>query len=67
MPTHKRAVGEVVHLYPTHDAYIPGEPAIERDVTPEEADRLLAYQPPAYTTTPPGAPTAEGPVEEPQE
>jgi len=43
----------MVRLYPTTGAYIPGEPAIERDVTSEEAERLLAYSPPAYTTEPP--------------
>lgn len=56
----------IVRLYPTHKAYIPGEPAIEREVAPEEAERLLAYSPAAYTTEPPDPPpTVE--VEQPAE
>jgi hypothetical protein len=64
----KRAADEAtVHLYPTNDAFIPGEPATERDVPAEEAKALLAYQPPAYTTSPPGEPAAEAlPAEEPE-
>ena len=49
----------LVKLYPTANAYVLGEPAIEREVTETEAKRLLKYEPPIYTTTPPKAPKAE--------
>jgi hypothetical protein len=54
---------KLVTIYPTAEAYIPGVPAIEQDVTPERAAELLAYRPPAFTTAPPGepAPEPEGP------
>jgi len=42
-----------VRLYPTGKAFIDGVPAVVTDCTPAEAERLLAYQPPAFTTTPP--------------
>lgn len=45
----------LVRLYPTSDASIPGVPAEVQDVTPERAEELLAYQPPAFTTDPPPA------------
>lgn len=54
-----RAKGGLVRLYPTRDAFIPGVPAIEQDVTPERAEELLAYQPPAFTTDPPPAVEAQ--------
>lgn len=37
-----------VHLWPARDAFIPGVPAAEYTVTPDVADRLLEYQPPAF-------------------
>lgn len=46
----------LVHLYPTPDFHIEGVPAAECDVTPDEAERLLAYYPPAFTTEPPFRP-----------
>lgn len=55
-----------VRLYPTADATVPGVPAIEQDVTPEEAERLLAYSPPAFTTEPPGAVAAQQPTDPPE-
>lgn len=52
---------EVVRLSPVPGAYIPGEPAVEREVSPAEAERLLAFEPPAYVLAedPPPAPAAE--------
>lgn len=50
--------GETVRLYPVPGAYINGEPAAEREVTTEEAERLLRFYPPAYTTRSP-APAVE--------
>ena len=47
---------KMVHLYPTSGFYIPGVPAVEQDVDAETAKELLAYSPPAFTTTPPGPP-----------
>ena len=69
MPTQKRAADEAVRLYPVPGAYINGEPAVEREVSKKEAERLLSYHPPAYTKTPPPQPVAaEADVdEEPQE
>jgi len=58
MSTPKRAV-ETVRLFPVPGAYIHGEPAVEREVSPEEAARLLAFTPPAFTTTPPSQPVAK--------
>lgn len=49
----------LVRLYPLPDASIPGVPAIEQDVTPERAEELLSYQPPAFTTKPPKAEPAK--------
>lgn len=43
-------MSETVRLFPVSGAFIVGEPAVEREVTPSEAKRLLRYQPPAYTT-----------------
>ena len=42
-----------VHLWPLPGAFIPGEPAVERDETPERAAELLGWSPPAFTTDPP--------------
>ena len=86
MPTRKRAAEEpaeviedtvrTVRLSPVPGAYISGEPAAEREVTPEEAERLLAYFPPAYEIAaepeaeeplPPQPPTLIDAVAEPQE
>lgn len=50
-----KARGGLVRLYPTRDASIPGVPAVERDVPPDEAERLLAFVPPAFTPEPPAA------------
>ena len=77
MPTRKRTVEEpdaavevaqveTVRLVPVPGAYIPDEPAEEREVSLEEAERLLAFQPPAFMVAPPSEPTADV-VEEPQE
>ena len=61
------ATVETVRLLPVPGAYINGEPAAEREVTPEEAERLLAYFPPAYMPAPPQPPTHTDAVAEPQE
>lgn len=69
MPTQKRAAGKAVRLFPVPGAYINGEPAAEREVTEDEAERLLSYFPPAYTTTPPipdEPPVIEAEVDEPE-
>jgi len=50
---------KLVRIFPTPEAYIPGVPAVEQEVTPERAAELLAYHPPAFTTSPPGAPAPE--------
>ena len=50
-------------IYPAPDAFIHGVPAVEQEVTAEEAKRLLSYYPVAFTTEPPIAP--EPPAEEP--
>ena len=42
-----------VHLWPARDAAIPGVPAVELTVAPAVADRLLEYQPPAFTRSKP--------------
>lgn len=47
----RAAVGGTVHIVPTGNAYIPGVPAVEQDVTPERAAELLAFKPAAFTTT----------------
>lgn len=49
----------LVRLFPVPGNTIPGVPAIEQDVTPEQAAELLAYQPPAFTTDPPKPVTAD--------
>lgn len=40
-----------IRLFPTGQAYIAGIRAVERLVPPDIADRLLAFTPPAFTTT----------------
>lgn len=55
-------MAKTVRLYPVPGAYIPGVPTAVIDVSAEEAERLLAYQPPAFTTDPPPeVPAAEQP------
>jgi hypothetical protein len=67
MPTQKRAE-KAVRLIPVAGVYIQGEPAVEREVTPEEADRLLSYRPPAFVKAPPAKPVATDDADpEPQE
>jgi len=51
------ATQTTVRLYPTVDYIIPGVPAVVTDCDPVEAEILLGYQPPAFTTEPPTAPT----------
>lgn len=60
-----KAKGDLVRLYPTADAFISGVPAVVTDVPREEAERLLAYQPPAFTTDPPPAVDDQQPGEAP--
>lgn len=45
-----------VTIYPTGDAHIPDVPAVEQTVSAKRAKELLAYSPPAFTTTKPKAP-----------
>jgi hypothetical protein len=54
---------KLVRIYPTGTHHVPGVPAVEQEVTPDRAAELLAYRPPAFTTSPPGkpAPEPEGP------
>ena len=54
-------MSQKVRLYPTGTAFIDGVPAVVTDCTPAEAARLLAYQPPAFTTTPPDKAAEDGP------
>lgn len=61
-----KAKGDLVRLYPTRDAFISGVPAVVQDVTRDEAERLLAYQPPAFTTEPPGAVDDQQPTDPPE-
>lgn len=42
-----------VHLWPARDAFIGGVPAVELSVSPDVADALTAYQPPAFTRSKP--------------
>lgn len=64
-PDHKK---QKVRLYPTHNAFIDGVPAVITDCWPEKAAQLLAYQPPAFTTTPPaGAAPPDGPEPDPED
>jgi len=44
---------KTVLIYPVPGAFINGEPAVVREVTPEKATELLRYKPPAYTRTKP--------------
>ncbi len=59
------APSEAVRLYPTGTAFIDNVPAVEQDVTPERAQELLAYFPPAFTVDPPQPPAS--PAETPKE
>ena len=45
-------MSRLVHLRPVPGRFIPGVAAIEQDVTPEEAEILLAYTPAAFTADP---------------
>lgn len=45
-------------IYPSGTNFIPGVPAVPTECTPERAAELLAYRPPAFTTTPPGPPAS---------
>ena len=59
---------ELTRLYPTGTHYIPGVAAVECDVSPARAAELLAYSPPAFTTTPPpDVPATEPPDSGPSE
>ncbi len=55
------AAVKLIRIYPTATAYVPGVPAVIQDVTPDRADELLAYRPPAFTLTPPAP--APAPIE----
>lgn len=55
----------LVHLMPT-DHYIPGVPALESWVTPEEAARRLSFRPPAFVVVPPEAPATPAPSADPE-
>ena len=55
----KAKADTAVRIYPLPGAYIPGTPHIEQEVSPEEAKRLLAYQPPAYTQEAPQPPSSK--------
>lgn len=62
----KAKLAGTVRLIPTGDAYIPGVPAVEQDVTPERASELLAYTPAVFVTTDlPAAPA--DPAEKPED
>jgi hypothetical protein len=41
------------HLWPVEGAFIPGVAAVEQDVDDDTAAELLAFQPPAFSLTPP--------------
>lgn len=47
---------ETVHLYPVPGVSTYPYPAVEFDATPEEAEALLAFIPPPFTTEPPSPP-----------
>lgn len=44
---------ERVHLYPVEGVSVYPWPSVECDVTPEEAEALLAHIPAPFTTEPP--------------
>lgn len=46
---------KTIRLYPIKGVSLYPFPAVEFDATPEEAETLLAYIPPPFTTTPPEA------------
>jgi hypothetical protein len=52
-------MAKTVRLYPVPGAYIAGVPAVVTDASAEEAQRLLAYTPPAFTTDPPEVASGE--------
>lgn len=54
--------GKLVHLYPTGQAFVHDWPTAEIDVTPEQVEELLAYQPAVYSTEPTGWPPAPEPA-----
>lgn len=39
-----------VRIYPTTEAHVPGVPAVQMLLEADLAERLLAYNPPAFTT-----------------
>ena len=43
---------KLVHIIPVPGVHIPGEPAVEQDVTEAEWQRLDAYTPAAFTRNP---------------
>lgn len=45
-------MSRLVHLRPVPGRFIPGVSMAEQDVTPEEAETLLAYTPAAFTADP---------------
>ena len=50
--------GDLVVLYPTRTAMVPGIPVDIVVCTPEDAAELLAYHPPIFTTDEPAGDTA---------
>ncbi len=56
-------MSKTVRIYPVPGVSIMGVPAIEQDVTEAEAKRLLAYQPPAFTTERPKPAKSTGPAD----
>ncbi len=58
-------MSRLVHLRPVDGRFIPGVAAIDQDVTPEEAEILLAYTPAAFTADHPKAPRPDRPPPEP--
>lgn len=52
-------MSKVVTVVPVKDKFLPGEPAVEKDVSPEEAGRLVASG--AFTVKP----AVQGPLSKP--
>ena len=52
-PKAQRKADEMVKLDPVPGVYIEGVPAVPCEVTAKEAEVLLGYSPPAFTTDPP--------------
>jgi hypothetical protein len=50
---------DMVTLYPVPGAWIPGEPAVIREVTPKQAKALLRWKPAAFTTEAPPQPESQ--------